>query len=89
MNMAAPVAGTTRIGELLVGKGVISEDQVRIALTEQKSARRPEHLGNILVRLGFATGAVIRDGLGVWLGHASVELGRGGVCHRLGESMPR
>ena len=37
-----------RIGELLVSKGVVSEDQVRIALTEQR--RTKEHLGRILVR---------------------------------------
>ena len=48
-----------RIGELLVVKGVVSQDQIRIALTEQK--RRHEPLGRILVRLGFATDGVIRD----------------------------
>ncbi len=89
MNMAAPVAGTTRIGELLVGKGVISEDQVRIALTEQKSARRPEHLGKILVRLGFATEAVIRDVLGGALGYDSVDLGRVVVDHDVVKLIPK
>ncbi|MCP5150830.1 MAG: Flp pilus assembly complex ATPase component TadA [Ectothiorhodospiraceae bacterium] len=63
-----------RIGELLVSKGVVSEDQVRIALTEQR--RRKEHLGRILVRLGFATEAVIRDVLGGALGYDSVDLAR-------------
>jgi len=38
-----------RIGELLVLKGVVTADQVRIALTEQK--KRKEQLGKILVRL--------------------------------------
>ena len=63
-----------RIGELLVGKGVVSEDQVRIALMEQR--HRKEHLGRILVRLGFATEAVIRDVLGGALGYASVDLSK-------------
>ncbi len=61
INIEAPVK-IRRIGETLVSKGIVSEDQVRIALTEQKS--RKEHLGKILVRLGFATEGVIRDVLG-------------------------
>ena len=65
---------TQRIGELLVAKGVVSEDQVRIALTEQK--RRPEPLGRILVRLGFATEGVIRDVLAGVLGYDSVDLSK-------------
>jgi type IV pilus assembly protein PilB len=71
VNIAAP-PGAHRIGELLVGKGVVTEDQVRIALTEQKRER--DHLGRILVRLGFATEAVIRDVLGGALGYDSVDL---------------
>ena len=63
-----------RIGELLVQKGVVSPDQVRIALTEQKKDK--EHLGKILVRLGFATEAVILDVLGGALGQQSVDLSK-------------
>ena len=48
-----------RIGDLLVQKGVVSPDQIRIALTEQRKNR--DHLGKILVRLGFATEAIILD----------------------------
>jgi len=73
IDLAVPVKNR-RIGELLVGKGVVSEDQVRIALTEQRHTK--EHLGRILVRLGFATEAVIRDVLGGALGYDSVDLGR-------------
>lgn len=73
VNLKAP-AKKHRIGELLVGKGVVSEDQVRIALTEQR--RTNEHLGHILTRLGFATEAVIRDVLGGALGYDSVDLAR-------------
>ena len=63
-----------RIGELLVQKGVVSEDQIRIALTEQKQNR--EYLGKILVRLGFATEAVILDVLGGALGQQQADLGK-------------
>jgi len=76
MNMDVGVR-PRRIGELLVEKGVISEDQVRIALTEQrKGGQRNDHLGRIIVRLGFATEAVIRDVLGGALGYDSVDLGK-------------
>ncbi len=73
VNRDAPVK-RRRIGELLVSKGVVSEDQVRIALTEQKKSK--EHLGKILVRLGFATEAVIRDVLGGALGYDTVDLSK-------------
>ena len=73
INLARPVPGN-RMGELLVSRGVVTEDQVRIALTEQK--RKQEHLGKILVRLGFATEAVIRDVLGGALGYDAVDLSR-------------
>ena len=72
---AAPAQGR-RIGELLVARGVVSDDQVRIALTEQRRARPREPLGRILARLGFATEAVIRDVLGGALGCDSVDLAR-------------
>jgi type II secretory ATPase GspE/PulE/Tfp pilus assembly ATPase PilB-like protein len=52
---------------------VVSLDQIRIALTEQKK-RRGEHLGKILVRLGFATEAIIRDILGGAFGQDSADL---------------
>lgn len=61
-----------RIGELLVEKGVVSQDQIRIALTEQKKNR--DHLGKILVRLGFATEAIILDVLGGALGQQKADL---------------
>ena len=62
------------IAETLVAKGVVSEDQLRIALTEQK--HRDEPLGRILVRLGFATEGVIRDMLAGVLGYDSVDLSK-------------
>ena len=39
------------LGRLLVEKGVISEDQLRIALQEQNKNHQP--LGRLLVGLGF------------------------------------
>ena len=63
-----------RIGEILVDKGVTTPDQISIALTEQKKSK--EHLGKILVKLGFATEAIIRDVLGGVLGQESIDLNR-------------
>jgi len=61
-----------RLGEVLINKGVTTLDQIDIALTEQK--RTKEHLGKILVHLGFATEAIIRDVIGGVIGQESVDL---------------
>lgn len=63
-----------RIGDLLIDKGVLTPDQLGIALTEQKRSSDP--LGKIIVQMGFATEAVIRDALGEALGQASVDLSK-------------
>ena len=60
------------LGEVLIQKGMISEDQLRIALTEQKKSRIP--LGKLLVNLGFLTEATVRDILSENLGQVSVDL---------------
>lgn len=65
---------TNYIGQILVEKGIVSQDQVEIALTEQKKTK--QHLGKILVSLGFATETVIRDVLSGVLGQESVDLSR-------------
>ena len=65
---------TNYIGQILVEKGIVSQDQVEIALTEQKKTN--QHLGKTLVTLGFATEAVIRDVLSGVLGQESVDLSR-------------
>src|SRR5674476_238085 len=61
-----------QLGQILVGKGVVSEDQLRIALQEQGKTHQP--LGRLLVRLGFLSEATIRDVLSENLGQQSVDL---------------
>ncbi|MFN0040711.1 MAG: GspE/PulE family protein [Burkholderiales bacterium] len=61
-----------RLGELLVQQGLITNDQLRIALTEQKSQNVP--IGRLLVRLGFVTEAVIRDIMARTIGQESIDL---------------
>jgi type II secretory ATPase GspE/PulE/Tfp pilus assembly ATPase PilB-like protein len=70
--MAPPKIVTAQLGQILVGKGVISDDQLRIALQEQTKSHQP--LGRLLVRLGFLSEATIRDVLSENLGHESVDL---------------
>ncbi|MEM7206627.1 MAG: ATPase, T2SS/T4P/T4SS family [Pseudomonadota bacterium] len=60
------------LGELLVQDGLISRDQLRIALTDQEKSG--EQLGRILVTLGFISESVLRDVLGEALGQESIEL---------------
>ncbi len=60
------------LGEVLIQKGMISEDQLRIALTEQK--KTPVPLGKLLVQLGFLTEATVRDILSESLGQVSIDL---------------
>nr|VFJ58429.1 MAG: general secretion pathway protein E/type IV pilus assembly protein PilB [Candidatus Kentron sp. DK] len=60
------------IGDVLVSKGIISADQLRIALTEQEETG--ERLARIIIQLGFATDIAIRDVLAGTLGFESVDL---------------
>jgi len=74
------------LGELLVEKGLITEDQIRIALLEQKKANLP--LGKLLVNLGFVTEATIRDALSENLGQVSVDLSTTVVAAELVKMIP-
>ena len=60
------------IGERLLEKGVLSDDQLRIALYEQQNSQDP--LGRVLVRLGFVTEATIRDALSEYGGAGVIDL---------------
>lgn len=68
MNEQTPQA----IGPLLLEKGVISDDQLRIAMQEQQKNHQP--LGRLLVSLGFLSEATIRDVLSENLGQESINL---------------
>jgi len=62
------------LGKLLVEKGVISEDQLRIALLEQK--RTGNQLGKLFITLGFVTEATVREALSESLHQQSADLSR-------------
>jgi type II secretory ATPase GspE/PulE/Tfp pilus assembly ATPase PilB-like protein len=61
-----------RLGELLVQQGLITTDQLSIALAEQRHNNIP--LGRLLVRLGFVTENAIRDIMARTIGQQSVDL---------------
>src|SRR5258708_4895876 len=63
-----------RLGELLVQQGLITHDQLRIALTEQKTQNVP--IGRRRVRRGFAPEAVIRDIRAGPIGKESIDLSK-------------
>jgi len=61
-----------RLGELLVQQGLISTDQLAIALAEQRRSNIP--IGRLLVRLGFVTETAIRDIMARTIGQESIDL---------------
>ncbi|MFN0315024.1 MAG: GspE/PulE family protein, partial [Burkholderiales bacterium] len=63
---------SARLGEALIQQGLISADQLRIALTEQKKSNTP--LGRLLVKLGFVTDGVVRDLMARTIGQDSIDL---------------
>jgi type II secretory ATPase GspE/PulE/Tfp pilus assembly ATPase PilB-like protein len=67
--MSAP---KKRLGDQLIDKGLVSSDQVAIAITEQKKSGKP--LGQTLVDLGFVTEAIMRDVLSESMGRDSIDL---------------
>ena len=58
--------------EILVNKGIITPDQLEIALVEQNNSR--EQPARTLVRLGFVTEAIIHDVIGGAFGQQRVNL---------------
>ena len=61
-----------RLGDKLVGLGLITQDQLRIALHEQKSTGKP--LGEALLALGFVTEDAMRSALADKLGEQAISL---------------
>jgi type II secretory ATPase GspE/PulE/Tfp pilus assembly ATPase PilB-like protein len=62
------------LGQMLIGRGLITEDQLRIALIEQAARKQP--VGKVLVALGFLSEAMLRDALAADTGAEQVDLTR-------------
>jgi len=63
-----------RLGDELVSRGLVSNDQITIAITEQKKTGKP--LGQALLDLGFLSEAILRDVLSESIGRESIDLSR-------------
>ena len=74
--MNSPTSPTSvakrHIGQILISQGILTEDQLRIALLEQMKSKLP--IGKLLVNLGFVSEATLRDALSEKLGLQSVDL---------------
>ncbi len=70
---ASPATAAKRhIGQILISQGILTEDQLRIALLEQMKSKLL--VGKLLVNLGFVSEATLRDALSEKLGLQSVDL---------------
>lgn len=61
-----------RLGEELVHRGLVTDDQVNIALKEQKRLGKP--LGEVMIALGFISESKMRDALAEMLDRESIDL---------------
>jgi general secretion pathway protein E/type IV pilus assembly protein PilB len=71
---AAPPLAKRHLGQILIDQGILTEDQLRIALLEQTKQHVP--VGKLLVQLGFVSEATLRDALSEKLGMQAVDLAR-------------
>jgi len=74
MNSPANPQAKRHLGQILIDQGILTEDQLRIALLEQTKQHIP--VGRLLVQLGFVSEATLRDALSEKLGLQAVDLGR-------------
>src|SRR5512142_2848565 len=61
MNSPANPQANRHIGQILIDQGILTEDQLRIALLEQTKQHVP--VGRLLVQLGFVSEATLRAAL--------------------------
>src|SRR5882762_5324353 len=74
MNSPTNPQAKRHLGQILIDQGILTEDQLRIALLEQTKQHVP--VGRLLVQLGFVSEATLRDALSEKLGLQAVDLGR-------------
>ena len=85
--MNSPVQQRRPLGQVLMAKGILSEDQLRIALLEQMKANQP--IGKLLVSLGFVSEATLREALSESLGRQSIDLSNAIVDPQALKMVPR
>lgn len=72
MSQETPAAPPKRFGELLISQGLISDDELKIALVEQRKSGRK--LGEILEYMGFLSQDALRDTVGQSVGFHTISL---------------
>ncbi|MFA6922453.1 MAG: ATPase, T2SS/T4P/T4SS family, partial [Gallionella sp.] len=72
MNTQNPQAAHQRIGEVLISRGQINDDQLHIALQRQKNDNKP--LGEELLDLHFITEEDMREAVSEAAGYKSMDL---------------
>ncbi len=70
MNTTQPTK--KRLGDVLIERGYISQDQLSIALQQQKKLGKP--LGEMLLDLGFITEDAMREAVSETVGYESVDI---------------
>jgi len=85
--MNAPVFQRRPLGQILISEGILSEDQLRIALLEQMKSNQP--IGKLLVSLGFVSEATLRDALSESLGTQSIDLSHAVIDPQALKLVPR
>jgi len=61
-----------QLGDALIEKGIITPDQLTIALLEQEKLGK--RIGAVLIELGFVTDSIIRDALSENTGYSTVDI---------------
>lgn len=72
-----------RIGDILLKEGVITEEQLNKALVYQKQSSYKEHLGMVLVKLGFVDDITIAKVLAKQSGYPFIEDLRKEIVHSI------
>jgi len=62
----------TRFGDILINKKLVTQDELGVALVEQRKTGRK--LGEVLEYMGFITQEALRDAVGESVGYASISL---------------
>ncbi|MDD2741042.1 MAG: GspE/PulE family protein [Rhodocyclaceae bacterium] len=75
------------LGQILISEGILSEDQLRIALLEQMKSNQP--IGKLLVSLGFVSEATLREALSESLGKQSIDLSKAIIDPQALKLVPR
>lgn len=75
------------MSDILLEQRIISNDQLKIAVIEQKKTQEP--FNKVLINLGFVSEAVMRDLLSQSLGQTSVDLSKVVVDHEVIRLVPK